>query len=149
MTAEITARKSRIERELRSIWDQRGCLTPSLVVEEARAAGHPLHDELEWDDSVAGAEYRLQQAAAMIRSVKITLTREDRPDEEHKIRAWLPAKYAGPDDAKPGQYVPTEDVGGLQRELMLRQMRRELAALERRYRGLEEFWAALDGMRLK
>ncbi len=41
------------------------------LLEVARSESHPLHNEFEWDDSVAGEKYRLSQAAHMIRNVQI------------------------------------------------------------------------------
>lgn len=54
-----------------------GKLTPDKVVDVAAEASHPLHDCFEWDDSKAGYQYRLWQARALIRSVKIVI--ENKP----------------------------------------------------------------------
>lgn len=144
MIAVVTVR-STIERELRAIWDERGTLTPGGVVEAAKPEDHPLHGQFEWDDSVAGPAYRCMQAAQLIRSVKIVLTKDDGGAEDHKIRAWLPARYAGGEDAEPGSYLPTPAVQSPQhREIMLQQLRREAAAFQRRYSHLEEYWQVLD-----
>lgn len=48
-----------------------GHLPPDQVVESARHPLSPLHDYFEWDDAKAGDAYRLQQARALIRSVRI------------------------------------------------------------------------------
>lgn len=146
MTAVVSAR-SVIERELRTIWDERGSLTPAMVVEAARPDDHPLHGQFEWDDAIAGAAYRCAQAAQLIRSVKIVVTTENGSVEDHRVRAWLPAKYAGGDDAETGSYVPTMAVESAEsRSFMLRQMRREAAAFQRRYQHLSEYWQVLDEM---
>jgi hypothetical protein len=144
VTAVITT-KTVIERELAAIWDARGTLTPGAVVEAARPEDHPLHGQFEWDDEIAGAAYRCAQAAQLIRSVKIVLTTENGDIEDHKVRAWLPARYAGSDDAPSGSYVPTAQIESpSQREVMLRQMRREAAAFKRRYGHLAAYWELLD-----
>jgi hypothetical protein len=146
MTA-VASQRSVIERELRAIWDDRGRLTPGDVVEAARPKDHPLHAQFEWDDEVAGAAYRTAQAAQLIRSVKIVLTTENGSIEDHKVRAWLPARYAGGDDAEAGSYVPTPEIlSADQRSFMLRQLRREAAAFQRRYSHLQEYWQVLDEM---
>lgn len=150
MTA-VTTTKTIIERELRAIFDaregQKVRLAPAVVVEAATPESHPLHGLFEWDDGVAGAAYRCAQAAQLIRSVKIVLTTENGQVEDHKIRAWLPARYAGGDDAEPGSYVPTPAVQAPeQRQFMLRQLRREAAAFQRRYSHLREYWEVLDQM---
>lgn len=56
-----------------------GRLTPQAVLEEAESAESPLHGWFEWDDTVAAAAYRLDQARDLIRSVEVTLIVEDRP----------------------------------------------------------------------
>lgn len=50
---------------------ERGVVQKEELLEVARPKSHPLHDEFEWDDSIAGERFRLQQAAFMIRSVRI------------------------------------------------------------------------------
>lgn len=144
MTAVISARNV-VERELKAIWDERGALTPGAVVEAARPDDHPLHGMFEWDDSTAAAAYRCAQAAQLIRSVKIVLTTENGDIEDHRVRAWLPSRYAGPDGAAPGSYVPTQAIESAeQRTVMLRQLRREAAAFRRRYEHLREYWEVVD-----
>lgn len=41
------------------------------VVDAASNPNHPLHDHFDWDDAVAGAKHRLQQARRFISSVKV------------------------------------------------------------------------------
>lgn len=43
------------------------------VVRRAKSARNPLHCVFEWDDSVAGHEYRLTQARTMIRSLRVVV----------------------------------------------------------------------------
>ena len=145
MTA-VTTKRTLIERELKSIWDERpDSFTPAVVVEAATPDGHPLHSLFEWDNGIAGPAYRCMQAAQLIRSVKITLTTENGDIEDHQVRAWLPAKYTGDDDAAPGSYLPTTAIESAEsRTFMLRQMRREAAAFKRRYSHLAEFWSVVD-----
>lgn len=40
-------------------------------VEEARDPASPLHDTLEWDDAKAGEQWRINQARAVIRSIRV------------------------------------------------------------------------------
>jgi len=54
--------------------DENGCLTPELLVEKAAKANHPLHDCFEWDDSAAAKSWRIEQARALIRSVRLVVT---------------------------------------------------------------------------
>lgn len=48
-----------------------GTLTPGQVIEAARAPGHPLHRYFTWDDRVAAAAYRLDEARALLAWAKI------------------------------------------------------------------------------
>ena len=66
-----------LSNELKRIYDRDGGIKASVVVAEAEPEDSPLHDSFEWDDSLAGAEYRLIQARKLIRRVKIIF--EDSP----------------------------------------------------------------------
>ena len=50
-----------------------GKLTPKELVEAARDIDSPLHNEFEWDDSIAAEKYREQQAMYIIRSIEVKL----------------------------------------------------------------------------
>jgi hypothetical protein len=75
----MTSRQKRViaaiaELELRSPGNE---ITPRALWESAREESHPLHDEFEWDDSVAAAAHRDEQARRLLR-LRITTTIEDR-----------------------------------------------------------------------
>jgi hypothetical protein len=53
-------------------------LIPEDVVAAAKEPAHALHDCFEWDDSKAGHLYRIDQARALIREVKVKTVYEDR-----------------------------------------------------------------------
>lgn len=55
--------------------EQDGRLTPDAVVEDAMDPESPLHDKLEWDDTEAARQYRLEQARALIRGYRYHVTR--------------------------------------------------------------------------
>ncbi len=48
-----------------------GEVTKGLVLTEARRKSSPLHEHFLWDDAKAAEQHRLDQAAQMIRSIKI------------------------------------------------------------------------------
>jgi len=62
---------------LRELEEKHGRLVKEDVVEAAKNKKHVLHDYFEWDDTVAGHLYRLEQAAQLIREVKIEVEIED------------------------------------------------------------------------
>lgn len=71
MSTRIDSKDELLRRELKAIEDETGRLTPELVVESARDPKHPLHDQFEWDDSIAAEQFRCQQARALIRRVEV------------------------------------------------------------------------------
>lgn len=58
--------------------NQRGKLTPDDVVAIASQGG-PLHSAFEWDDGVAGHQYRLGQARRLIRAVRVIVNGDTAP----------------------------------------------------------------------
>lgn len=56
--------------ELERIRKESG-LTPAAIVLEAEPEDSPLHPAFQWDDTVAGHEYRLMQARQLTRSVAV------------------------------------------------------------------------------
>ena len=89
-----------VERELERIRRLGGgMLTPQRVVKESEDPGSPLHDEFEWDDSIAGERYREQQARIIIQAVEIVT------DGGDSVRAY----YHVVVDEQPG-YLPVSEV---------------------------------------
>lgn len=80
-----------------------GVLKVEDVLEEARDEGSPLHKHFEWDDTEAAAQYRKQQARALIQKCKITLI-DSKPVE---IRAFVSLPV---DRENGGGYRLTADV---------------------------------------
>ena len=129
--------------QLQHIYEQNGTLTPNLVVEAAKPKNHPLHDRFEWDDKVAGHQFRLVQAAKMIRSVKVVYREGTETEEPRSVRAF-PAVRA--EQGTPAAYMPVEDVAADPElsALVLREMEREWKQLHRRYGHLQEFIALVE-----
>lgn len=123
--------------QLQTIYDQRGELTPALVVETARPKNHPLHNRFEWNNSLAGESWRRHQAAELIRSCEIVYREATDTDPEHRIRAFHAVK------AESGHvYEPVEQIADdpFTRELVLRDALRRWQDLKRRYQDLAEFF---------
>lgn len=51
-----------------------GVLTPEIVVADAAKKDSPLHDEFEWNGKKAAHHWRIEQARALIRSVRVVIT---------------------------------------------------------------------------
>lgn len=131
---------SNLREQLSHIYSQRGRLTPDIVVQEATPESSPLHHRFEWNDAVAGHEFRKVQAADLIRSVRVTYT-EPKTNENRSVRAFVALRPdSSTTDTRPS-YEPIEKVleNPDSRELLLKQCRTEWASFERRYKDLEEF----------
>jgi hypothetical protein len=122
---------------LQAIYDTHGKLTPAIVVAEASDPAHPLHGKFEWDDSVAGQRYREQQAGGLIRKVRIVVREATETEPEHTVRGF----HSTLDEDHKPVYRPLEEIASnpLAREMLLREMRRDIIALKRRYEGVSEF----------
>ena len=66
-----------------------GVLTPAVIVEDARPSNSPLHDDFEWDDSVAAQEWREHTARMMIASVVVVHTPDEKKEPTMPIRAFV------------------------------------------------------------
>lgn len=126
---------SSLRRSLQTIYDTHGKLTPRLVVERARDPQHELHGSFEWDDSIAGEQYRLVQARRLIRAVRVTYRVGD---EEHGVRRYMSIERVDPPDRV---YEDVDDVllDPLKRQIVLRQMERDFLIFKRRYAHLREY----------
>jgi hypothetical protein len=84
----MTERRQQINEELEQIRRANGgLLRPEEVVKFARNKRTALHQEFEWDDAKASAEYRLEQARKVIR-VAVELLPSPHSDQD-PIRAYV------------------------------------------------------------
>ena len=60
-------------RELQSVRERRGELTPAIVVEEAKSDDSPLHDRFEWDDTEAARKHREHQARYLMNRIEVVV----------------------------------------------------------------------------
>jgi ADP-dependent phosphofructokinase/glucokinase len=107
-----------------------GELHPQAVVADARDAKSPLHRYFEWDDKKAAEAHRMDQARALIRSVRVI------DDKDEKSR---PAFLSIRSDVGIG-YHSIRDVLNSHdlRQRLLEQAQRDLDAWTARYRELRE-----------
>jgi len=107
-----------------------GELHPQAVVADARDAKSPLHRYFEWDDKKAAEAHRVDQARALIRSVRVI------DDNDEKARpAFLSIRN---DDGV--AYRSIRDVLNSRdlRQRLLEQAERDLESWTQRYRELRE-----------
>ena len=84
-----------VERELDRLYKKHGTVNQKMIVEKARAEKHPLHGYFEWNDAVAGEQFRLHQALTMIMASKFLVVIQqgrELPEVAHAepVRKLLP-----------------------------------------------------------
>jgi hypothetical protein len=114
-----------------------GVVTAGLVVLEAQKKRNPLHKEFEWDDSIAAAEYRMEQARRMLRSFIVTY--QESPHIES--RAYEVVTEVGTRDESPRKvYKTTKEIlqDPIQRDELLGRAINDALAFRRKYHELSE-----------
>ena len=84
-----------------------GILSPEKVVEYARDKKTALHGQFVWDDSTAGELYRIQQAAGLIRRIKVEIIANPKTKEVVRIREYVSLPQ---DRKRDGGYRQIEEV---------------------------------------
>lgn len=131
-----------------------GRLHAQAIVEAAEDIHSPLHDEFEWDDGEAAARYRLAQAGALVRRLKLVIMRSDEGPKIIKIsevrefhsRDSQRAIHAGMETLESIMEDPAK------REDMLQTCLHAMESYRSRYRELSELaavWGALDDVLLE
>lgn len=119
---------------LEYIRDQnKGRLTPEVVLEDARPEDSPLHPAFEWDDTVAAERYRKNQAQAMIQAVVIVAS-ENRPE----VRAFVSVVQADDQGHTYTHILHAMDTPAL-REQVIENAKHDLEIWENKYQDLTEF----------
>lgn len=135
--------KNKVIAELKRIARANGgLLQPDVVVSEARPASSPLHSRFEWDNSVAGQQYRLWQARQLIRvSVEVL----QGTDEMTDVFVSLTTDR----EKESGGYRMVVDVltNAQMRAQMLADALEELATFREKYRQLKELAAVFAAIK--
>jgi hypothetical protein len=133
-----------LRTELQSIYDEYGRLDDQLIVDCAR--DHPneyrkVHGRMTWDDTVAGELWRRYEAGQMRRSVRLIYRKAKGGRPAKSVRAW----HATRTPTGEHTFRPTEEIAQdpFQRELLLREMRRDWEIFKARYHHLVEFFDLL------
>jgi hypothetical protein len=74
MPKDVRVKNSQLIKRALTALERKGKLTPDDVVRAARDPNNALHEYFDWDDSVAGQKWRIQQARHLIASVQVTVT---------------------------------------------------------------------------
>ena len=120
-----------------------GVCQPGALVDAAKSVKHPCHIMFEWDDTAAGAAWRVEQARRIIRSVRI-----ERAPDERTAPAYVHVRQA---TNGMGGYMSTPAVlaaPDLRRQVLADAVA-QLRGLQARFDTLAELgpvWAALDAV---
>jgi hypothetical protein len=129
--------------------ENHGVLNPRDVVEVARDPSHVLHPKFEWDDGAAGDAYRIVQASALIRQMRLTIIRTDA--ETRSVTVSTTRQYQSRPSMRfrmGGYEVITHLLADTnKRQELLAQVLTELNAYRKRFAELSELesvWFAVD-----
>jgi hypothetical protein len=133
-----------------------GLLHPPEIVEAAKPASSPLHPLFEWDDAVAGAAYRVEQARAVVQQLEVEIITKD-GEIRDGVRAFVNIVTVGGEQGYAGVQWAASDAqvvhGLLSRALgELNSWRRrysDLIELARVNGAIDETVAALELARLE
>lgn len=120
-----------------------GCLSAQRLVDVSRPIEAPLHKAFEWNDAVAGEEWRKHQARHIINSVVEAPAKKD----DTPVRAFYKLEQAGDNY----ESVRTILKSVSKREALLRDALRELDAFRRKYSALQELatvFLAIDNAKM-
>lgn len=129
-----------------------GHITPQIVLDEARIKTSPLHSYFEWNNSAAAEKFRLVQAAALIRRIKVTI--EAQPERTINVRAFVNVDKPMADDDDEAEVVASSVYVTVQEALtstdyrgqLLADCARDIAAFRSKYAALEEAAGILAAM---
>lgn len=132
-------------REFDRLAKRDGEVVPATLVEESRTPDSPLHTYFEWDDSVAGAQFRINQARDSIRALSVIFVRNDTEEPLAPLRAYVSVSGDVDEPAQtitsPRHYRPIVNV--MSNEDLRDQYRRQafdtLCSWRDRYRDIEDF----------
>lgn len=118
---------------LRNAYDRLGPdgFTPRNFLDVSRDPESESHDMFEWDDAVAAEKHRLDQSGRYIQYARHNIITPEQKVIE--VRDYLSVKEDRDGEATNYLYVAIEDLTPRQQEIILNQMRRDIAIMKRRY----------------
>ncbi|GAF67346.1 unnamed protein product [marine sediment metagenome] len=121
-------------QELGKVLESFDSLTPGNLIKAAKRKKHLLHNSFEWNDSIAGNEYRKHQARLVINSVEVVI------EDSSPVQAFI---NIGKHDEEAREYKPITVILESEEEtnMMLEQALRELKSWQKRYKSLTELSA--------
>lgn len=120
MSTGVTSEALEVLRGLAA--ENNGLLDPEDVVREAARTASPLHDYFTWDETEAARRWRLEQAAGLIRRVRVVV--QHGPQEP--IRAFVSLSTDRRKPASEGQATATGGYRAIESVMSDAQLRAQL-----------------------
>lgn len=120
------------------------------ILEIARKPETELHKCFEWDDSIAGEKYRLQQAGDLCRNlviIPVKIITEKRPENErgYEPTRVFQVKSGGNGEYRSNQFfIDNED----EYQKLLKRARMELESFQKRYKEVAELDMVNDAIEM-
>jgi hypothetical protein len=127
-----------------------GRIGPRTLLDAARNPDSPFHDQFEWDDKIAGEQYRLAQASQLIRQWKGVIIKVDNDAKRviiepvRRVQSPASQRAKGVDSYETVEALMADPV---KREAMMQTVLAELESYRKRYAELEalaDVWRAID-----
>lgn len=124
-----------IGEHLEELATQTGSITPEVVVSDASNPESPLHENFEWDNTVAADSWRTHTARNLIGSLIVVKV------GEQQVSGTVRAFYSVRDEDNKGVYVPIVNImeNDELRRRTLERAKQELLQWRNRYYDLAEF----------
>lgn len=131
--------------ELEQIEARNGAITKEIIVDAARPKDSVLHRIFEWDDAIAGENWRKQQAKMMLSALHIIVETKDENEQPQNISVRAYANATDEGTKRTAVYVFTPHAMGQSdtRDTIIANAKRELAEFANKYRIYSEFGAVI------
>ena len=87
-TFKFKADAQKCADEIMEICEELESATPQQILEKARDSNTELHKCFTWDDTEAAEKWRISEARAVVRNLKIIEQKPDKPPEPTTIRVF-------------------------------------------------------------
>ena len=133
-SAEVTG------KVCKDLIDSDGAVTPKRLVEVSKPKDAPLHDEFEWNNTIAGQKYREEQARQIIKNVVIIQISEEE-EKPKQIKCWVNSDRAFvPTDERQHKYLTIDTAlsNSEWRDNLIKAAKRDMVSFIAKYKRLNE-----------
>ena len=141
-TFKFKADAQKCADEIMEICEELESATPQQILEKARDSNTELHKCFTWDDTEAAEKWRISEARAVVRNLKIIEQKSDKQPEPTTIRVFYKT------DNESG-YKPTKLILKKPDEykVLVERCRSELLAIKQKFNSIseyEEIWEMIN-----